>query len=595
MRPGRPWRKSGIPPRRARRPARGLNWLLGAVIALAWAPPAHADERLLAYDISVQMQADGSLDVTERITARAEGTEIRRGLYRDFPTRYRDRYGNRVVAGFEVLGLERDGEPEPYFTERLANGVRVNFGDDDFLRVPAEYTYTLRYRTTRQIGFFADHDELYWNAIGTGWIFPIDASRVEVRLPEPVPAGQLRAEGYTGPQGAQEQAYTTELDQVGVARWRLSAPLAPREGFTIVLSFPKGIVMAPTGGQRAAWLLADNRGVLIALVGFSALIVFAVHRWRQVGRDPHPGIIVPRYDPPAGHSPAALRYVRRMGYDTRCFSADVLALAVGGHLSIHRDKKVLGDAWWLERRETESPAAGPQRALFDRLFNAGRTRLDLKGTSATTVGGARRAHVKTLEGDLYPRYFRRHVSSVFIAAGIAIVTSVLAFVLSGGGGIPAIIGVAALMALAVVLFGYLVRAPTRAGRALLDEIEGLTLYLSVAEREAIERLPGPDAPPLLDAGRYETLLPFAVALEVEDAWTAKFTSAVGAAAAAAASTGFAWYYGAGVHDLGSFSRSIGHSLSSQIASASSPPGSSSGAGGGGFSGGGGGGGGGGGR
>ena len=33
-----------------------------------------------------QVQADGSLDVTERIVVRAEGSSIRRGIYRDFPT-----------------------------------------------------------------------------------------------------------------------------------------------------------------------------------------------------------------------------------------------------------------------------------------------------------------------------------------------------------------------------------------------------------------------------------------------------------------------------------------------------------------------------
>ncbi len=141
----------------------------------------------------------------------------------------------------------------------------------------------------------------------------------------------------------------------------------------------------------------------------------------------------------------------------------------------------------------------------------------------------------------------------------------------------------------------LVRAPTAEGRALLDEIEGLKLYLSVAERDELARMSGPDAPPHLDAKRYESLLPFAVALEVEDAWTEKFTAAVGAAAAAAATNSIGWYRGGGANDLGSLSRAVGSSLTSQIASSSSPPGSSSGSGGGGSSGGGGGGGGGGGR
>jgi hypothetical protein len=87
-----------------------------------------------------------------------------------------------------------------------------------------------------------------------------------------------------------------------------------------------------------------------------------------------------------------------------------------------------------------------------------------------------------------------------------------------------------------------------------------------------------------------------VALEVEEAWSKKFTAAVGAAAAAQAASRMAWYSGSGpIRDMGSFTRAIGSSLNSQISSSSRPPGSSSGAGGGGSSGGGGGGGGGGGR
>ena len=44
------------------------------------------------------MLADGSMEVTENITVRAEGNRIRRGITRDFPTRYRDEAGNRLQA-----------------------------------------------------------------------------------------------------------------------------------------------------------------------------------------------------------------------------------------------------------------------------------------------------------------------------------------------------------------------------------------------------------------------------------------------------------------------------------------------------------------
>jgi len=568
--------------------------LLVAMLSLA--SPIAAQERILAYDSEVHVRADGSLDVTERITVRAEGNQVRRGIYRDFPTRYQDRYGNRVVVDFDMVEVLRDGKAEPWFTERQPNGVRINTGNDDFLEVPATYAFTLRYRTTRQLGFFDDHDELYWNAIGTGWAFPIESGSVVVRLPEPVPVERLRAEGYTGAQGAQSQGYRASLPAPGTARWELTSPLAPQEGFTVVLSFPKGLIAEPTRAQRWWWLLKDNRGVLLSLLTLLVLVGYCVRRWRQVGRDPAAGVVIARYEPPAGYTPAGLRYMRRMGYDTRCFSSDVLALAVAGAVDIEREKGFLSDDWTLLGSDTPrvETVGVPAHALHGALFRSGR-KVELEKRNATVLQGAHRAHDKALETQFQPRLFQRHGGSIGVAILIAIAGSVLAAIASGGAGIPLIIGLAGLMVIVVIVFGMLVKAPTPAGRKLLDEIEGLKLYLGVAEREELARMPGPDAPPLLDAARYERLLPYAVALDVEEAWTKKFTLAVGAAAAAAAGSAIAWYHGGGAGDLGSLSNALGSSLSSQIASSSTPPGSSSGAGGGGSSGGGGGGGGGGGR
>jgi len=97
--------------------------------------------------------------------------------------------------------------------------------------------------------------------------------------------------------------------------------------------------------------------------------------------------------------------------------------------------------------------------------------------------------------------------------------------------------------------------------------------------------------------RYELLLPYAMALDVENAWTDKFTQAVGRSVAEQTRNNMHWYTGSGVAggSLSAMSSGLSKGLSSSISSASTPPGSSSGGGGGGSSGGGGGGGGGGGR
>jgi uncharacterized membrane protein YgcG len=573
-----------------------ITRIVVALFALLVCSGALADERILGYDIEVRIAKDGALDVTERITVRAEGSNIRRGIYRDYPTRYRDRYGNRVVVDLQVISLLRNDEPEPWFTEERDNGVRINFGNDNFLPVPANYTYSLHYKTTRQLGFFKDHDELYWNAIGTGWAFPIDRGAVDVYLPAPVEVGQMSAEGYTGYQGSKEQAYRAEIVEPGHAHWELTRSLMPSEGFTIVLSFPKGLIPAPSGAQRSWWLLKDNSGILVALLGLILLIFYCMREWARVGRDPRKGVVIARYEPPAGQTPASLRFLMQMGYDMRCFSADVLALAVAGCLRIVRDKGFFKDEWRLERASVPpegSPAV--QRALFARLFKDGAPILVLKNTNASTVSGAKSAHSSAIGNAMVPHYFKRNSGSIGKAFLVGAVPALLAFWLAGEFGKVAVVFIAVLMVITLIIFGRLVKAPTPEGRKLMDEVEGLKLYLSVAERDELARMQGPDARPALDDKRYEMLLPFAVALEVEEAWTEKFTAAVGAAAAAEATRRIGWYQGGDVSNLGSLSRAIGSSLTSQISSASSPPGSSSGSGGGGSSGGGGGGGGGGGR
>src|SRR5690625_3902649 len=123
------------------------------LLLLLLSAPLMANERILYFHADIYVLPNGELEVTETIKVHAQGDRIRRGIYRDFPTRYRDRLGNQVVVDFEPLSVERDGNPEPWFTENRSNGVRVNTGDDSFLRTTLETTYSLSYCTCGQLGF----------------------------------------------------------------------------------------------------------------------------------------------------------------------------------------------------------------------------------------------------------------------------------------------------------------------------------------------------------------------------------------------------------------------------------------------------------
>lgn len=575
-------------------------WLVAVLAWLALLAPAAAQERIISYDSELTVNADSSLDVVETIRVRAEGNQIRRGIYRDFPTRYRDGYGNRMVVDFELRGVERDGRPEPYFTEARPNGVRINTGNDEFLPVPADITYTLRYRTTRQLGFFDGHDEIYWNVTGLGWDFPIDQAQARVQLPAAVPRVQMRLDGYTGYDGEKGTAFEAAAPSDGVAIFRTTSPLAPRQGLTLVVGFPKGLVVEPTRAQRWGWFLRDNGGVLVGLAGLLALVAFYAWRWHRHGRDPQAGPIFPHYAPPEGFTPGELRMLRRMGHDHLCFASDVVDMAVRGYLEIHEGGSGKADGWRLVRQ----PGAGAvvlgdgQRALAAKLF-AGSDEVVLKNTEASRVSGAIMAQAVAMTKRLKPRYFVGNGGSLLVGLLFSFAVGATAIAVSGGAGVLALVVLAVLGLAAHITFAFLLKAPTPEGRKLMDQVEGLRLYLGVAERDELRSLKGPAGAgpePALDAGRYEALLPYAMALEVEQAWTGKFIRAVGESAAREASP--TWYHGRGpmgAMGLASMGSSLGTALTREISSSSTPPGSSSGGGGGGSSGGGGGGGGGGGR
>jgi uncharacterized membrane protein len=174
---------------------------------------------------------------------------------------------------------------------------------------------------------------------------------------------------------------------------------------------------------------------------------------------------------------------------------------------------------------------------------------------------------------------------VLISAAAAVIAAFFA------GGPPLWIVFAVLSLLLHGLFLLLLRAPTPAGRRVMDEIEGFRRYLDTAEQDRLERMRSPALTPEV----FEAFLPYAYALGVENSWCRRFAREMPEQARQPSGWRPGWYHGdsRGFDALNHLGSDFGSSFSSAIAAASSPPGSSSGSGGGGSSGGGGGGGGGG--
>jgi uncharacterized membrane protein YgcG len=545
--------------------------------------PLSATERILSYDSDITIAVDGDMTVRETISVVAEGKQIRRGIYREFPTTYTDRFGNKVEVRFKMLELTRDGQPESWHKKRRSNGVRIYAGRSDTILKPGNYTYTFTYSTNRQIGFFEDHDELYWNATGNGWDFGIERASATVRLPGSVNSADITLSGYTGSQGDTGRNFVSAVAESS-GTIQTSQALPPRSGLTLVMGWPKGVVTQPSRLQQLFYLLGDNFGLLLSVLAFAGSALYLFLMWSRHGRDPGKGVIFPHYEPPEGYSPAAVRYVNEMGYDDETFTAAVINLAVKGHLSITCDD----DDYTLQRLSCSAPLAPGESAVLNKLFQGG-TVLMLEKSNHSQISAARSAHKQALGRDYLTKYFK--TNAILMLPSIVVSGFLLLVVVSTGNFVPGVLVFYVGVVLLHIAFAYLLKAPSGRGRRLMDKLEGFKVYLEVAEKDDLALRHPPDLTPEL----FERYLPFAIALGVEQMWAEQFSQAF-ARMEAGSEQAYRpnWYHGNfSSTRMSSFASNVSSSFSSAISSAATPPGSSSGSSGGSSGGGGGGGGGGG--
>jgi hypothetical protein len=621
--------------------------LLSLCLLPLWVAAAEVIED---FAVTLQVQSDASLLVTERITVQAEGEQIRRGIYRDLPVSYGVALGLQKSGPISLLGVTRDGQADNVTSERNGAWVRYYIGSADHLLQPGRYQYELRYRVERQLLHHEGSDELYWNVTGNGWVFPILQASVEVKLPPGARIGQLAA--YTGAYGEQGKAFDVVEQRDDYLRLVTTQVLPAYHGLTVAVDWPAGPVARPGVVQRLGYLLLDNLGLCLGALLLVGLVLFYLRAWNRVGRDPQKGLIIPLFEAPQGMSAVQAGYLWHRGLKgpyqaARAFSVWLTDMAIRKHL--HIEDKPRGGGFTLACGTGERDGfSEADRELRQRLFPAKKEGIALeigsdyeprladavaglqtqlrqqgkawfsnnRGTWAwglvwaliacllmVFAGAQGEDDIATgLAGVMFTLGFG--VPSLFVLymawhepawgkqiglglAGLMFVWPVPIglWMLSDAASVPALL-LLCVYVLVVVLFYYLLPSPSVEGRRLLDGLEGYREYLQLAESDALA-LAG--NAPAMSIALYEKHLPYAMALGVEDKWSARFSAALASGLIDPAQRDYQpeWY-----HSRSSFSTPLAMSsaltagLSSATALASSPPSSSSSGGGGGSSGGG---------
>lgn len=565
--------------------------LLALLVLLLFPTTASGQQRsweISSFHVDLLVEPSGGLDVTETLAINFVGSW--NGIYRWIPVEESKGFWGKKLLDLRVVGILDDrGARLSYETSRERGYEKFKIYIPG--AVNTTRTVVIGYRVSNALRYFDDHDELYWNVTGNEWPVPIRQASAAITLP-PGAVGGVRAAAYTGPHGARGEDHRLAVTD-NVVRLETSRALAYKEGLTVAVGWPKGVVAGPGAMIRVRDFAREHGILLLPAVVF--LGYFAA--WYRIGRDPRLGrSIMPHYEPPDGLRPAEVGALVDGRVDQRDIAALLVDLAVRGYLRIEETRE---DGWLFAKtsytfHRTKEPSEWEgllpfERAMLRGLFETRRTSVrvdELKNRFYSSLELIRNHLYAALKGRRYVRFRPDKVRTgmtaalVFVAVG-SLVAAILAVDTLAAHPLAAF-GAALVAIVVAFLFGRLMPALTRRGAEARLHVLGFEEYLGRAERDRL-RLATPET--------FERFLPYAMALGVEGRWAQAFEGIY--------TRPPDWYAGpspTGRFTASSFTRSLGSMTSSAASTFASSPRSSSGSsgsGGGGRSGGGSGGGGGG--
>jgi hypothetical protein len=537
----------------------------------------------------VTVRENATLEVREEIAVRNASSFYKHGFQRDLPISLTDRWDTRYVGTYQkdngirvkILEVTEDGQRVKYELGKRYGYAQLSIGERNVQLDSGEHRFVIRYTVDWAMISGAGRDTLYWNAVGSERTVPIAEAILAVHLPEAVPGEKIEVEPRVGGLGGSfprrsENTLERVDDASGAIVYR-ATNMNPRQSLSLAVTWPSGYIHMP----KFVFLRREG-GVLVAP---ALLFLYYLIAWVWIGPDPKPDVVVARYEPPEGISPAAARYIASGITDGRSFAAVIAQLAVHGCIHVDSDHGKYKLSRLMSDRASEAALAPEENFVLALLFEDG-PEIVLTGAMDernAAQNGRYVAHIHDeLANQLGKKYFTRHsgiialgVLATFVSAlALAVMargrdTSAAVFttlwvlfmgltmgmmiefsfasawknaVRAGTGWIKLLPGTAAFSIFAAVIvyllktvasgvslsfslmlvafllinlgWGPRLKRKSPLGRQVSDQIAGFRQFLEKVDRDKLDRL-NPAGSAQEDLDRY---LPYAIALEVKEAW-----------------------------------------------------------------------------
>jgi len=371
----------------------------------------------------VTVREDATLEVREEIVVRNASFFYKHGFQRDLPISLTDRWDTRYVGTYQkdngirvkILEVTEDGQRVSYEQGKRYGYAQLFIGERNVALDSGEHRFVIRYTVDWAMISGAGRDTLYWNAVGSERTVPISEAILAVHLPAAVPGENIEVEPRVGGLGLsfpRKPENTLErVDDVSGAIVYRATNMNPRQSLSVAVTWPSGYIQMP----KYVFLRREG-GVLVAP---AVLFLYYLIAWVWIGPNAKPGVVVTRYEPPEGISPAAARYIASGITDGRSFAAVIAQLAVRGCIRVEADhgkyklSRLMGD------RAAEAALAPEEKFVLALLFEDG-PEIILTGAMDARNSAQNARYVVHIHDELADRlgkkYFTRH--SGIIALGV---------------------------------------------------------------------------------------------------------------------------------------------------------------------------------
>lgn len=312
------------------------------------------EEQIVLFNSDILILENGEVEIHETIVVNCLNQVIQHGIYRDLPLFENSKEFFPKSLGLKVTDGELDGVYAIAKEEKKGNNLRIYLGDSQNLLENGTHTFELTYTYKSIIKSEDDGELLYLNITGNDWAFPILKCTAKISFPKTLLQSPdfsfLRTEAYTGYKGETKQNYEMTIQKSEtyqnsfVLLLETTAPMQINEGLTVYIKWkpfyfsnqsetPKKNILYFF--SKFGEICSSNKPAALLFLGSILILLYYLITWTIVGKDPRKMKFPPSTAILERISPAAIRYIWKMGFDTQCLSTAIINMASKGYCTIN--------------------------------------------------------------------------------------------------------------------------------------------------------------------------------------------------------------------------------------------------------------------